>query len=57
MAHKCLKDGLTGVVKLATVVGGGEESDQLALRKELVTILHHLQVAVRVSFQPFKTIA
>ena len=33
---------LTSVVKLAAVVGGGEEGDQLALCKEFVTILHHL---------------
>ena len=32
----------TSVVKLAAVVGCREESDQLPLCKELITILHHL---------------
>ena len=36
-------DRLTGVVKLAAVVGSGEEGDQLALGKELVTVFNHLE--------------
>ena len=43
-AHERLVDGHhgTGVVELAAVVGRREESDQLALREELVAVLHHL---------------
>ena len=36
-------DRLTGVVKLAAVVRSGEEGDQLALGKELVTVFNHLE--------------
>merc|ERR1719461_17275 len=32
----------TCVIKLATIVGGGEESDQLPLGEKLVPVLHHL---------------
>jgi len=32
----------TGVVELATVVGGTEESDKLALGEELITVLDNL---------------
>ena len=40
------EDWLTSIVKLATVVWSREECDQLALCKELVTILNYLQVAI-----------
>ena len=31
------------VIELAAVVGGGEESHELPLGEELITVLHHLQ--------------
>lgn len=43
-AHECLIDAHhgAGVVKLAAIVWGGEKRHQLPLRKEFVSILHHL---------------
>lgn len=43
-AHEGLVDGHHGarVVELPAVVGGAEEGDELALREELVPVLHHL---------------
>lgn len=32
----------TRIVKLATIVGRGEQRDQVPLREELITILHDL---------------
>ena len=47
-------DRLTGVVKLAAVVGSGEEGDQLALGKELVTIFNHLEkIEIKCKFRFF----
>jgi hypothetical protein len=40
-----LAQELTCVVELAAIVGCGEESDQLALGKELVPVLHHLEIS------------
>jgi hypothetical protein len=43
-AHECFihRHHAPSVVKLSTVVGGGEQRDQLTLGKELVAIFHHL---------------
>jgi len=42
--HEGLIDGHhgSGVVEFAAVVRGGEQRDELALRKELIAILDHL---------------
>lgn len=46
-AHESLVDThhRTSVVKLATVVGRREESDELAFGEEFVAVLHHLMRA------------
>ena len=57
-AHQCLinRHHRAGVVELSAVVRSREESDQLTLRKELVSILDHLKIGTIEQYFTFSMI-